>query len=182
MEVKHGLKRFKFRFKPFFMKQIPLTKGRFAIVDDEDYERLIAHNWQAMEIKGKVYACRRKSGRGSPKELMHRQILNLNDSNVLCDHRDGNGLNNQKENLRTCNQAQNLMNRGANKNSSTGIKGVFMNNTGTRWRAYIGFKGKMKYLGSFRTPLDAATAYNTAAKELHGDFAQLNNVNHGRIS
>ncbi|MHC4260562.1 MAG: hypothetical protein ACYSTF_09170 [Planctomycetota bacterium] len=156
------------------MKKIPLTQGKFAIVDAEDYERLNRHKWQAQWRFGTFYA-KRKLGRST--HYMHREILNP-PHGLSCDHKDHNGLNNQKSNLRLCTQGQNVRNRRPNKNSSSRYKGVTRNrrrrkSTGS-WRAQIRFNGKLRHLGIFKNEVDAAVAYDRKAVELFRDFAWLN--------
>jgi len=105
---------------------------------------------------------------------MHRLILNT-PKGMLTDHKDGDGLNNQKSNLRVCNHSQNNSNRKV-RVGKCGYMGVKLEN---RWRnpyyyAWIRGDGRQIYLGIFKTPEDAARAYDEAAKKYHGEFANLN--------
>lgn len=162
------------------MKQIPLTQGKFAMVDDEDYDELMKHKWYAMKGYSTYYAVRRLylgGGRKNAKYIavwMHRQILNVEDSKVLVDHEDHNGLNNQRYNIRTCTKAQNQKNKRSEINSTSQYLGVDFQPTRNRWRARIRLDGKDKHLGRFINEEDAARAYDEAAKIHHKEFANLN--------
>lgn len=104
---------------------------------------------------------------------MHRFILSILDNKELqTDHKDGDGLNNQKYNLRVCNSFQNQANRKLQKNNRTGFKGLLKKCN--RWRALITTNRKRIYLGSFKTKQDAAKAYDKAAQKYFGEFARLN--------
>lgn len=106
---------------------------------------------------------------------MHRLILSLK-SGEICDHINGDKLDNRKKNLRVCTSSQNLANRGSQKNSRSGIKGVtFYVRTG-KWAANIAFNRKQTFLGYFLSKEEAASAYNQAAIEHHGEFARLNKI------
>lgn len=104
---------------------------------------------------------------------MHRVILGVQDG-ILVDHCDGDGLNNQRFNLRPANQFQNQQNRGIDRNNTTGLKGVTWNKAAQKWYAFIGVNGKHTYLGGFDFKLEAGLAYDNAARELHGEFAWTN--------
>lgn len=156
------------------MKEIRLTNGAIALVDDEDFESLSKFTWHLYE---KGYARRRWTDKDTGKRipiLMHRQILGLSyGDGIFTDHIDGNGLNNQRINLRTCTPAENNRNRRVSKNSSTGLKGVFRRPRakGDRFMAAITHNNKSVYLGTFDTPEEAHQAYCSAAKQLYGEFA-----------
>lgn len=154
------------------MKEIPLNQGRIAFVDDEDYEWLMQldRKWSfsGSETKG-VAACYIKG-----KQLkMHRLIMNAPEG-VQVDHIDGNRMNNTRANLRLCSNIENSYNRRLRKDSSTGYKGVRWQVKNQRFWARIQANGKRVSLGLYDDPVDAAKAYDRAAKELHGKFARLN--------
>ena len=149
------------------MKQIQLSQNKVALIDDEDFEWLNQWKWTANKMRNKWYATRRTESR--EYIYMHRLILGITDPNIRGDHKDGDGLNNRRYNLRISTPAQNASNRGKNVNNKTGYKGV-------RYQAdgyYIAEINK-KYLGCFHSPEDAARAYDKAAKQYHGEFAYLN--------
>ena len=159
------------------MKQIPLTKGKFAIVDDEDYEELCKFKWHICNgyaaydpyYSGKHAAITKKTF------FMHRIIANAPEGMVV-DHINGNELDNRRENLRVCTHAQNRRNHAKNNaNNKSGYNGVFKAKD-DRFYAYITFNYKRFHIGSYRTAKDAAIAYNKKAKELFGEFARLNQV------
>jgi hypothetical protein len=158
------------------MKELVLTKGKVALVDDEDFERLSKYKWTTQKgQKGGYYAHRTitVSLNCKKKILLHRQILGISDPNIKVDHKDRNSLNNQKENLRICTQSQNLANRESKLGSTSKYLGVSWHKVNKIWVASIN-KGPKKYLGSFRNEVDAAKAYNEAASKVHGEFANLN--------
>jgi HNH endonuclease len=147
------------------MKVILLTKGQFTMVDDEDFERLNQHKWYARSDRcGAWYAVRGRM----PTIMMHKEILQTNQE---VDHRNRNGLDNRKENLRLCTRSQNCGNRRKVEGSASKYKGVFRNGP-RRWMVKI----QRRYLGSFSTQEEAARAYNKAAQEAYGEFALLNEV------
>jgi hypothetical protein len=153
------------------MREIYLTQGKVTQVDFEwlmRYTRLDNEIWYAVRskyINGKYYHI-----------TMHREILML--YNVKApfdiDHKDGNGLNNQKYNLRAATRSQNQANRGLNKNNSSGYKGVYFQRSAMKFKAQIGYKGEKIYLGLFEDPINAAVKYNEYAKRLFKEYAQLN--------
>jgi len=159
------------------MKQISLTQGQFALVDDEDFEELNKVKWCAVKERNTYYAARTmwcKKGKRYFTVKMHRVVLNLTDSKILCDHIDKNGLNNQKHNLRPSTNAENQRNRGSMANSFSKFKGVYWIKKINKWRASITINGKYISIGFFLTEIEAAKAYDEAAKIHHGEFAWLN--------
>jgi hypothetical protein len=158
------------------MKKIPLTKGKLAIVDDEDYEYLNVNKWYCSTTGYATRATRRDHNHKQKRIMMHREIIKA-PVDVQVDHIDGNRLNNTKENLRLVTRQQNQMNRRKLKtNSSSKYKGVTFYSKVNLWVATIYFKNKRIHLGYYKTELDAAKAYNNAAKEVHGEYARLNDL------
>jgi HNH endonuclease len=155
------------------MITIPLTKNCVAVIDDED-AWIANFKWIVTIIRSKRYACRfiRISGR-KKQLLMHRVILGVRDT-VQVDHKDGDGLNNRRGNIRACTPTQNQANRGKEPNRSSQYKGVCWVPSRNRWQAAIRIGGQTTLLGRFRDECDAATAYNFAADLTHGEFARLN--------
>jgi len=159
------------------MKQIPLSQGKFALVDDEDFEELNKFKWCAIKDRNTFYAVRTTSYKkeGCVTTIrMHRFILNIKNINILCDHKDRNGLNNQKHNLREATNLQNIVNTKSRKNTSSKYKGVTWNKKSKKWRANIEKGGVKKHLGLFTNEEEAAKAYDEMAKIYHGEFACLN--------
>lgn len=160
------------------MKQIPLTQGKFALVDDEDFEWLSQWKWCAQKAGENIYAVRDgKFKDGFHQTIrMHRAILDLTDPSIFCDHVDGNGLNNQRDNLRRCCHAENSRNINLSKRNKSGFKGVSWYKSTSKWVAMVRVNGKGVHLGYFSDIADAARAYNEAALKHHGNFANLNIV------
>ena len=153
------------------MKEIKLTQGYVALVDDEDYDYLNQFKWNAKEGPRSVYAKRKVKNRDV---TMHRFILGVTDPKVKVDHKDGDGLNNRRFNLRTANNHQNQHNRKPNKNSTSGFKGVTWRKDLEKWNAALEMSGKRLHLGYFDCPLEAACAYDMAAVKHFGEFAHCN--------
>jgi len=163
------------------MKKIPLSQGKFALVDDEDFDYLNQWKWHAWRNKRAFYALSNiVSGRVRTAIKMHRLLAQVSDPLLQVDHIDGNGLNNQKSNLRVCLNIQNAMNRGKRKVKTTSkYKGVNLKirRSGTIvWVAQIQVDGRKMHIGCFETQESAALAYNEAAKEHFKEFAFLNKV------
>lgn len=161
------------------MKQIPLSQGLFALVDDEDFEYLNQFKWSARKSKNTYYALRNSCGRNNKKRFiifMHRIVLGLNDLQIKGDHVDGNGLNNQRYNLRPSTNAENARNAKPNKNKSSKYKGVSLkkDHYDKKWSARITFDRKQINIGYFKDEIEAAKAYDKKAKKLFGEFAYLN--------
>lgn len=146
------------------MKKIKLTQGKFAIVDDSDFEVLNQHGWNASKT-GRYFYATRDGG----KVYMHRQIMDT-PPGADTDHINGDGLDNRRSNLRVCSRSENLRNTGIGKNNNSGYKGVSWAKDKRKWLAQIMVNGKYIRLGYFLSPADASEAYIDAAKDLHGEF------------
>lgn len=152
---------------------VHLTRGKYAIVDKEDFENVNRLNWHAKQTKNGFYATRRYRENGKYVNLdMHHFILGNNQK--IIDHIDGNGLNNMKSNLRFASHRQNLMNQRKQKNRTSIYKGVYFSKDCNKFIANIKTNRKTTYLGCFSNEYDAAIAYDIKAKELFGEFAKLN--------
>jgi hypothetical protein len=156
--------------KPY--RFIPLTQGKNAIVDVEDFDRLSQWNWRAQWDR---------SARGfyavvlveNTLLLMHRLILKCK-KGELADHENHDGLDNRKINLRKCTRSQNMYNRRRGQNNTSGYKGVYWHESVRKWGAQITTNGKHKFLGLFQSKEEAAHAYDDAARKYHKKFAFLN--------
>ena len=158
------------------MKRITLSKGKFALVDDEDFEYLNGQQWYAARSGNKYYALRRDKNKalGFQTSRMHREIMSP-EGRFVVDHINGNTLDNRKENLRVCTSSENKMNRRVCR-SASGFKCVHWHKTRKRWQAYIRINKKRKCLGFFREKESAAIAYDKAAVKYYGEFAATNKM------
>jgi hypothetical protein len=170
------------------MKKIKLTQGEFAIVDDDEFERLNKYKWCCSSACGEtIYALRGicLGGHKRTSVQMHREIINA-PTGMDVDHINGNRLDNRKENLRLCTRSQNSANQKLSKNNKTGFKGVSYHAQTiiTKKRNYIYRRiysqirhgKKLIFLGSFKTERDAALAYDKKAIELFGEYALTNKM------
>lgn len=165
------------------MKKIPLSQqgkhaGKyFALVDDEDYQNLSKYNWSVFNQNKKIkYAARKIRVNKIPKILfMHRIILRC-PPNLFGDHIDGDGLNNQKYNLRIATKQNNNSNKTKLLRNISGFKGVGYRKDIKKFSARICFNYKEIFLGYFNTNVEAAKAYNKKALELFGEFANINQI------
>jgi len=155
------------------MKQIPLTRGLVAIVDDEDYARLSHFKWYALYGRGACYAAHTVSQKPYKVIPMHRLILYA-PSRMEVDHANGDTLDNRRCNLRLASRAQNARNSKIHRTNKSGYKGVDFRKRERRWRAQIMFQGKTYHLGYFDTAELAAQAYDAAARMAFGKFARTN--------
>jgi hypothetical protein len=156
--------------------EIPLTRGRVAIVDSEDYERLSRLKWRLSAYGYAVTSLPREKGSRRQKEVkMHRLIMGLSASDSLVvDHKDTDKLNNRRSNLRACERSKNTLNVGLRTDNRSGFKGVTLKWSTGRWGARIKLDGKTKHLGHYASPEEAHEVYCLIADMLHGEYA-----NHG---
>lgn len=155
------------------MKTIPLSQGKVALVDDIDFAWLSSRTWHAAQAKrGMWYAYSHSSGTDT-KLAMHRAIVSQLGLYQV-DHRDGNGLNNQRHNLRKCTQSQNNANRRKQSGCTSRFKGVYWRKARQSWIAQLRCKKRYYFLGCFQTEEDAAKAYDKAARVHFGEFACTN--------
>ena len=152
------------------MRKIELTKGQFTLVDDNDFEWLNQFKWSCQ--KGNKYAARRTNNRII---YMHRFIVNCPEKKEV-DHINGNGLDNQRNNLRIVTSHQNHFNHKLIKTNKTGYHGVYWDKQMEKWGVGISIQGKHKALGYYNNIKEAASTYNKAAILYRGDFARLNNI------
>jgi hypothetical protein len=153
------------------MKEIPLSGrrgvGKFALVDDEDYEQLIKQSWS---LSRWGYAA---GSRGKVHILMHRVIINA-PVDMDVDHKNGDRLDNRKENLRLCTDSQNLRNARKSSNRSSNLKGVSKRRGLELFRTNVYVEGKGVHIGYFKDEHYAALAYDLWAVDIAGEFARTN--------
>ena len=155
------------------MAEIPLSKGFVAIVDDADYDLVMSRGkWYANCRPTTTYAQRNRSLPNGARttEQLHKFLTGY----AMVDHRNGNGLDNRRSNLRAATKGQNTRNAGLRRDNSSGLKGVSRVTRSRTFRAYITIDGKRKWLGTYDSAEAAGSAYDTAALKAFGEFARLN--------
>lgn len=156
------------------MKKIKLTQGKYALVDNSDFELL--NQWKWNYSSGYARRIQEKNGKRSII-YMHRLLMGNVRSiliKTVVDHINRNKLDNRKNNLRICTQFQNTHNHGINKNNTSGFKGVSWSKNINRWHASIWLKRKNIHIGYFKNKKTAAKAYDEFSKRLHKEFGRLN--------
>ena len=159
------------------MKKIKLGKSeKFALIDDEDFESVNLYNWrcQISKIRPVIYV--RTNVKVNEKLVavkLHNFLMNPPEGFVV-DHKDGDGLNNQRENLRICTDSRNKINVGLRKDNTSGYKGVDFVKRLNKYRSQIRINRKTKYIGIYQTAEEAARSYDETATKLFGEFAYLN--------
>ncbi len=160
------------------MKQIdvstPTYPNTFALVDDKDYEEISKHKWTVDKCRGKFYAKRKTWADGKQKKLLMHVVIMGKIDNKEIDHRNGNGLNNQRHNLRHCTHAENCRNQDIYSSNTSGYKGVSWDSRTNKWKAYVKYSRKQIHLGYFTCLIKAAKAYDSAAKKHYGEYAKFN--------
>lgn len=153
------------------MKYVSLTKGKRAIVDDDDFEKVNKHKWYCS-----FYGYAVREDRKNHIIGLHTFIMNTPDGYEI-DHRNLDKLDNRKENLRICTNKQNARNK-FQKNNKTGYKGVSIStwNKSNPYRVTINLNKKQIQVGYFKTAIEAAKAYNEVVKKYHGEFAYINKI------
>ena len=165
--------------------------GTFTVLyDAEDHDKVSAYRWRVQKdssTKHKFYVkthiphpdggwyCSPNGHKRRRRTILqiHRLIMDA-PKGMDVDHINGNPLDNRKSNLRICSRAENLRNRGANKNNTSGYKGVSWHKRNKKWACQIKHNYKKIHVGNYATPEEAARAYDKKAKELHGEYAYLN--------
>lgn len=148
------------------MKLIPISQGKFAKVDDDDFEALSVNKWTCSH----GYAVRKPKNKNI---YMHRVVMNVPDD-MQIDHINRDPLDNRKSNLRICTGHENRCNIGPRKDNTSGFRGVSSHRSSGKFQSKITVNGEQIYIGTFDNPEDAARAYDVAATKYHGEFAYLN--------
>jgi hypothetical protein len=155
------------------MKQIPLTQGKFALIDDRDYWLVRQFKWYAYHSGRNWYAAAFPKGCGDRNQNMTMHRLLAGFPPFALDHRNGDGLDNRRHNLRPATGSQNHGNSRLRCDNTSGHKGVYWHGYREKWAAHIKFHGRTYHLGLFANLKDAAAAYQKAAKQLFGEFAKV---------
>jgi len=158
------------------MKNIPLSQGKFALVDDEDFEQLNKHKWFATKNHSGIWYARRNTNRTIGKRkiiLMHRKIMNCS-SDMKIDHANHDGLDNRRCNIRICTNSQNRKNSGLQKNNSSGLIGVSWHKRCKKWMARIQKDKRDIHIGYFNNKVEAGHMVDQFSICLFGEFAVLN--------
>ncbi len=152
--------------------QIPLTQKQVALVDKIDFSELNKYKWYAHK-KSRIFYAMRMVGRRNNRKIipMHTAIMKT-PKGMEVDHKDGNGLNNQRNNLRICSHAENSRNKGKHIDNFSGYKGVCWHKQTKKWIARIMFNNKAFHLVSFLNKEKAYNTYIKACRKYHGDFAK----------
>jgi hypothetical protein len=157
------------------MREILTTNGKSVVVDDDDYDRVAGYKWSSFLAGKSWYVNTKIDGKTA---YIHRLITGA-PAGMDVDHLDGDGLNNQRNNLRVCTHQQNQQNtRKPDIPTSSIYKGVTKSNRGGKkvWAAQVKHNKKHIHCGNFETQEEAARAYNAKAMELFGEFANLNEI------
>ncbi len=153
---------------------VQLTKGQVTVIDASDVPVIAPMRWCALEVKpGKFYAVTHGHSSSGRRTLifMHRYLLEA-ESGVDVDHRDRDGLNNRRNNIRLASRSMNMANKGISPLNTSGYRGVQKDHH--KWKAVIKINRKRIHIGSFASAEDAARAYDAKAVELFNEFAGLN--------
>lgn len=169
----------------FFMKTITINSQKHGtktvLIDDEDFDLVSQYSWHILLSHGNYYASTHtRNEKGRTCTLMHRMLFAIKNGQHI-DHINNNGLDNRRSNIRLCSISENNRNRAVRKDSTLGIKGVYLSksrsdNSKKKFTAEIRHNKKKYSLGYFETKEQAALAYNEAAIKYHGEFARLNQI------
>lgn len=155
-------------------KEIPLTQGKVAIVDNDVYEWASQWKWYAQKHRNTYYVRRGVWQTGKVLSVnLHREIMNA-PKGVQVDHINGDGLDNRRSNLRLATNTENSCNQSKQSNNTSGFKGVYWHKVVKKWQVCIRKNYHLIYIGYYNTPEEAALAYDKAALEHFGEFAKTN--------
>jgi hypothetical protein len=157
-------------------KQIQLTHGKVAIVDDEDFEYLNQWKWHFFNYAKRTTCFVKPGGKQGFKAVFMHKIIVPAPIGFQVDHINGDKLDNRKSNLRICSISDNNKNVGKRSHNTSGFKGVYWHKGTGKWISYIRANGQRMHLGCFECKIQAAIAYNEAALKYHGKFANLNQI------
>ena len=155
------------------MKEIKSSRNCIVMVDDCDYDFLMRYKWYSNIRKDNIYCCSIINGK---TVYMHRLIINAKNGEMV-DHKDGDGMNNQRNNIRICTNSQNQMNKtatGKSKYLGVCVRNNYRSINDKKYSAKIKVKEKYIHIGVYENECDAALAYNEYAKKYHGEYARLN--------
>lgn len=155
------------------MKLIPLSQGKFAMVDDADFEAVNAFKWYAKANRSSGWYAARNVGKPDGTRTTQKLHQFLMPGVSMIDHKDGDKLNYRRDNLRPCTLSQNQWNARKRRGTSK-FKGVTWFSPTRKWMARICFEGNPYSLGCFFSEIDAAKAYDAAARKFFGEFARPN--------
>lgn len=152
---------------------IKLTQGLVTVVDAEDFERLSKWKWFAQKVRFTFYAARNiRQANGKWKTARMHRVLMQPSEDMEIDHRNGNGLDNRRANLRICTRQENQHNRKLNKNNASGHKGVYWNVQCKKWHPQIQIDGKRMHLGLYDNINEAVAVRKAKEVELFGEFVR----------
>lgn len=155
-------------------KTIPLTQGLVATIDEADFDLVSQYKWRAIHPSKVWYAITSYTSGGKRYYIyLHRLLMGTPDGAEV-DHRDGDGLNCTRENLRVATSSQNKRNRGKESHNTSGHKGVSWDRVNKKWLSHIQVHGLHINLGRYVEATDAARAYDAGARKHHGEFAKTN--------
>lgn len=155
---------------------VPLTQGQNMIVDEDRFDYFSEWSWHTLNRRGNFYGGRTEKVDGKKIEIYAHDVVLPPPPNKFVDHINRNPLDNRACNLRLSSNAENLWNRGAQQNNTSGYKGVTFKKHCKMFAARIKANGIEHHIGYFKVARDAAVAWNAKAKELHGEFAYQNEV------
>lgn len=158
------------------MKTIPLSKGFVAEVDDDVFDELMNYKWWVQKTKHRRYAVTDVSRLSSRTFVYMHRVIARATHDLVVDHVDGDGLNNQRRNLRCCATHDNLANSAKRSDNTSGYKGVYWSKQNKKWMVMHMYKRQRLYLGCFNDPKEAAIAYDRSLEQRCGRFAKTNKM------